>query len=113
MEIQSIKGFRNIKANWAGFENDILPTDCLDVDRKKLMTLLEQYFIKQGLACDWAAVKDAPEDRLMTCLAMVCPFEPEEKQALLEAKCCGERAELFMTMLDMAVKADDFSDIKH
>ena len=34
---------------------------------------------------------------------MVCPFEPSEKQALLEAADLDERAELLMALVEMAV----------
>ena len=34
---------------------------------------------------------------------MVCPFEPNEKQALLEAPTLGERAELLTSLVEMAV----------
>ncbi len=113
-ETDGKEGFRNIQANWAVFENDLLPTDCLDIDREQLTNLLQTYFEQQGLSCDWEAVKEAPDDRLMTCLAMVCPFEPQEKQALLEARGCTARAELFITMLDMAVKSCECgAEMKH
>jgi hypothetical protein len=35
---------------------------------------------------------------------MICPFEPQEKQSLLEADCARTRASLFMTLLDMAIR---------
>ena len=75
--------------------------DCLDIDRGKLRGLLKNYFEKQGLTCSWDAVDQASDEKLMTTLAMICPFDSKEKQALLEAVCCKERAKLFMTMLEM------------
>ncbi len=112
-EIEEKNGFRNVKAGWTPFENDLLPTECMNVDRTRLNGLLQHYFDLQGLSCDWQAVEEAKDEKLMTCLAMVCPFEPEEKQALLEATSCNKRAELFITMLDMAVKSKDVSEAKH
>ena len=49
------------------------------------------------------AVEGITDGGLITCLSMICPFKPGEKQALLEAPCCRSRAERFMTMLQMAV----------
>lgn len=95
-------GFRRIKPQWATFRGDMESANMLDIDRDKLIHLLGEFFDHHGLNCDWEAIKGAPDDRLMTCLAMVCPFEAGEKQALLEAGCCKERAKLFMTLLEIA-----------
>ncbi len=42
-----------------------------------------------------------------TTLAMVCPFEPAEKQALLEAPTDAERAAALLTLLQMGALAQD------
>ena len=47
-------------------------------------------------------------EALVTTLSMVCPFEPVEKQALLEAPDGSSRAEILKTLLAMgAHPADD------
>lgn len=101
-ELDQKNGFRRVRPDWSFFEKDMSEGAALDIDRTKLLHLLENFFEQHGLSCDWSIVKDTPDDRLMTCLSMVCPFEAGEKQALLEAGCCGERAKLFMTMLEIA-----------
>jgi uncharacterized protein len=95
---ETAQGFRLCVPLWAGFEKDL--------DRARLTTLLQAYFEKQGMTCSWDAVKEAADEKLMTCLAMVCPFAPKEKQALLEAACCKERAQLFITLLEMELAGD-------
>lgn len=99
------EGFRNVKTDLRGFALDTEPAGCLDINRSGLTTLLEEYFDLQGLSCSWERVKDAPDERLITCLSMVCPFSPQEKQALLEAVTCHDRAALFMTLLELAVRS--------
>lgn len=106
-------GFRRVHPNWSAFEKDMQPSNTIDIDRDKLLTLLETFFDQHGLHCDWEVIKDTPDDRLMTCLSMICPFENEEKQALLEADGCGERARLFMTMLEIAASRKLPLDTKH
>ena len=44
--------------------------------------------------------------RLVTALAMSCPFAPAERQALLEAPTLTERARTMTTLLEMAVAED-------
>ncbi len=101
----SAGGYRAVETDWRDFSADMSQAACLDLDREKLNTLLQSYFDIQGISCDWDAVDNAPDQKLITCLSMICPFDASEKQALLEAGCCRRRAEMFMTMLEMAVCA--------
>lgn len=98
-------GYRSITPNWEVFRNDLDVKACLDVDRDHLRRLLRDYFDAEGMSCDFSKFDDVQDGKLMTCLSMICPFEPREKQALLEQICCVERAKLFMTMLEMAIQA--------
>ncbi len=45
---------------------------------------------------------NAPAEMLVNALAMLCPFEPAEKQALLEAVGFSERVETLIALLEMA-----------
>jgi len=94
-------GYRAVRADWSGFEDDVHQRQCLQLDRETFKSKLRSYFDKHSMECDWDAVDDASDGRLITCLSMICPFQPSEKQALLEAQNCKERAELFMQMLSM------------
>ena len=46
---------------------------------------LRGYFEVYEISADWGQIEAAPLAGLVTSLAMICPFEPCEKQALLEA----------------------------
>lgn len=105
-ELAQKSGFRRIAPDWSTYKNDMEPTGCLDIDRPRLTRLLKEYFEKHGLTCSWDAVDSAPDEKLITSLAMICPFEAKEKQALLEAACCKERAQLFMTLLEMETSGE-------
>lgn len=102
-ELKATTRYRQVKTNWNGFEEDLLAVRHLDIDRAKLHMLLQPYFAGQELTCDWHKIQEASDRRLITCLSMICPFEAEEKQALLEAPCGKSRAQIFMTMLEIAV----------
>ncbi|HTK85056.1 MAG TPA: LON peptidase substrate-binding domain-containing protein [Patescibacteria group bacterium] len=104
-EVEAGKPYRRVKPDWSRFGNDFTPGDCLDIDRAALKKMLGDYFKMHGLSCDWDAIDGAPDGRLITCLSMICPFDPGEKQALLEADCCRDRARKFMSLLEMAVQA--------
>lgn len=109
-EMSTDKLYRIVKADWSKYENDSKAFSCLDLDRQKLKALLKDYFQQHEMDCSWKAIDDAPDGKLITCLSMICPFEQKEKQALLEAACCKTRAELFMGMLEMAVRSGKMLD---
>ncbi len=103
-ELPLLQGFRRVQPDWQPFMQDMVPSPHLSIPlREAIMAGLSRYFVQQQIEVDWQAVKHASDERLMTCLAMICPFTPAEKQALLEAFDCTSRAELFLAMLEMAV----------
>ncbi len=97
-------GYRRVRVNWSDFRTDLNPVEELNINRDRLVTLLRSYFDMEGMDCDWGAIDNASDDRLMTCLSMICPLNAGEKQALLEAPCCKTRADLFMDLLEMATR---------
>lgn len=97
-------GYRRVRANWSDFRTDLEPVQELNINRNRLVTLLHSYFDMEGMNCDWGAIDNASDDKLMTCLSMICPLNAGEKQALLEAPCCKTRADLFMDLLEMATR---------
>jgi len=98
-----IHGYRRIEPSWTPFRADMDPVGELNLDRKKLCALLQSYFDMEGMSCDWGMIDDASDNRLITCLSMACPLDAGEKQALLQAGCAKARADLFMTLLEMAI----------
>ncbi|MGB0720449.1 MAG: LON peptidase substrate-binding domain-containing protein [Bdellovibrionales bacterium] len=103
VELDTGLAYRVVRPQWAAYQNDLAVKSCLDVDRDKLLELLRIYFEREGMSCDFQKIKSIEDQNLMAALAMVCPFEPNEKQALLEQPCCVERSKLLMTMLEMAI----------
>ena len=63
-----------------------------------------------GMSVDWATLKEAEDELLVNALAMLCPFAPEEKQALLEAQSLGDRRRVMETLIAFAMQAGGASD---
>jgi len=82
------------------------------VDRPRLLTGLKPFLQRQGMKADWAAIEAAPTAPLVATLAMVLPFEPSEKQALLEAMTLADRATLMTTLIEMALRQGDSGGTK-
>ncbi len=72
------------------------------VDRDRLIAALKRYFAAQGMDGDWSAIDQTPGERLVTTLAMACPFGAAEKQALIECPDLAAMSETVITLLDMA-----------
>ncbi|MFY8093136.1 MAG: LON peptidase substrate-binding domain-containing protein [Niveispirillum sp.] len=105
-EMATTRFYRRVVADWAGFATDLNDDAPCDVDRGRLDGVLRAYFKQQGISANWDSVAQAPLDRLVTSLAMICPFDAPEKQALLESPDLNARAQLLLALVEMAVHED-------
>ena len=102
-ELPLSQGYRRVVPEWGEFARDLESEAQSGVDRDRLLRGLRTYFQQHKIEADWDAITSVPDERLVTSIAMVCPFEPNEKQALLEASALDERASLLTTIIEMAV----------
>ncbi|MGA1801876.1 LON peptidase substrate-binding domain-containing protein [Rhizobium sp. HT1-10] len=79
------------------------------VDRPALLSAFKAYLEANKLEADWESVERAGNMTLVNSLAMMAPFEPAEKQALLEAPDLKTRAETFVAITEI-VLARGFGD---
>ena len=97
-ESSYIKG----KVNWNKFEDDLAPPKPItDFDKKEFLNTLRKYFESAQISSDWEMLENAEEDVLINSLSMLCPFDPEEKQVLLEAKTLFHRKNILLTLLNL------------
>ena len=100
----TLRGYRRVVPDWTPYEADLAgPAPAARIDRARLLNGLRGYFRQTGLTANWEAVESTPDERLVNSLAMICPFGPTEKQALLEAPTLEERARAMTAMIEMAV----------
>lgn len=87
-EVQGFTPFRRVRVDWRAFRSDADEEcdDIADAERKDFLDLLRRYFAAEELSADWEALSNADYETLVNAIAMLCPFAPQEKQALLEAK---------------------------
>ena len=69
--------------------------------RAAMLESLRAYFAANGFDANWDAIEGMADDELVITLCMVCPFDPAEKQALLEAATPVHRADTLITLLQM------------
>ena len=71
------------------------------VDREALLSVLTDFLKANNLKVDWAGVESAPNEALVNALAMMSPYGPAEKQAMLEAPDLKTRAEILIAVTEM------------
>ncbi|MCR0985256.1 LON peptidase substrate-binding domain-containing protein [Roseomonas populi] len=101
-ELPMRDGYRRVRPDYAPFAADLdRPAAPPVLDRAALLDLLRGYFRAKGIDANWEAIERLEDGPLVATLAMVCPFDPVEKQALLEAADTTARAEALAAMLRM------------
>lgn len=103
-ELASTRGYRRVVPDFAPWQADLEPRSQArgTIDRDRLIQPLRVYFAAQNVTTDWDVVAQTPDDRLVTTLAMNCPFAPQEKQALLECRTLRELADAVTALIEMA-----------
>ena len=102
-EMATTRGYRRVVADWSTFAADQAEDGPCTLDRTSLDTILRAYFKQQGINANWDSIAQAPLDRLITSLCMICPLDAPEKQALLESPDLNARARLLLALVEMAV----------
>ena len=102
-ELEGVRGYRRVEPDWTRFADDLQEPQGAALDRPKLMAGLRGYLKANGISVDWDAIGATSDERLVTSLAMVCPFGPSEKQALLEAPDLAQRAKLLIALIEMSI----------
>lgn len=72
-----------------------------EVDRDALLDALTEFLKVNNLKVDWDGIESAPNEALVNALAMMSPYGPAEKQALLEAPNLKTRAEILIAVTEM------------
>jgi Lon protease-like protein len=100
-EIEMQAGFRRVRAGFRGFAADLDRREPQEFNRDGLLEALRKYFSAAGVEANWEAISTMADAALVTSLCMACPFSPDEKQALLEARDESERARALLALLEI------------
>jgi Lon protease-like protein len=113
-ELVTVTPYRQVVACFDRFGADLDPMPADATRRGPLMEAMRSYFDRQRIEIDWNAVDQAPFDGLVTSLAMICPFTPSEKQALLEAADQNARLDTLIALMRMhSFTADEGPSVRH
>lgn len=105
-EVPGFVPYRRARVDYAPFLGDLTRAEPdPDFDRPPFLRDLGRYLAAHKMGTDWSNLKEADDELLVNVLSMLCPFEPEEKQALLEAVTLPARRRSLETLIAMALKA--------
>ena len=111
-EVQGFTPYRRCQVDWAPFARDLGgPESDAGFKRAEFMAGLKRFFEALDLSTDWGSLKGADEELLINSLSMLCPFTPEDKQALLEAPSLTTRRETLVTLIEFALRGGNGDEV--
>jgi Lon protease-like protein len=101
-ELNVATSYRQCRVTYAPFADDFIARKGEEnVDRKALLGALSAFLKANDLKADWEGIENAPNEALVNALAMMSPYGPAEKQALLEAPDLKTRAEILVAVTEI------------
>jgi Lon protease-like protein len=102
--------YRQLRARYERYTGDLGRDEAAEASddvRGRFASALKRYLNRRELDIDWDTAIQAPLEPLVNSLAMGLPFEPAEKQALLEAPDLAGRFEALTALLEIDGLEDD------
>lgn len=101
-ELDVVTPYRQCRVDYAAFAGDLKRREGEDdVDRDSVLRALRNFAEANRLKVDWKSIEQTPNEALVNALAMMSPFGPDEKQALLEAETLRARAEVLVAITEI------------
>jgi Lon protease-like protein len=98
-------GFRQVRADWSGFELDLEDETARLTERDQFMGSLRAFCDRRSVEIPWDDISEMADLDLVNLLCAHLPLEAEDKQALLETVPLSERATLMRGLMDMSAHA--------
>jgi uncharacterized protein len=101
-------GYRRVRGDFTAYMDDLtIQRPPVEIEREKILAALRGYFARRSVDANWEAIRGLSDDGLVITLAMACPFEAVEKQALVEAQSDADRAATLLALLQMGAAGPD------
>jgi uncharacterized protein len=105
-ELPDDKPYRTFRIHPEGFADDLAEGHGEEtVPREALLSTLKRFLEARNLKADWASIGRSQNEQLVNSLAVMSPYGPEEKQALLEAVTLKDRADMLIALAEMELAA--------
>ena len=111
-ELNSLNGFRRAKVTWKPFKSDFVRPVLKNKEKRSIfIENLKFYLEKMSINADWEAIEVSSDEDLVNSISMGCPFDVNEKQALLQAKSLDERLDILVSLMKMSMSFSSVSNI--
>ena len=99
-ELELMNGFRRANVQWSKFKSDF-KIEKLDSNEKRedFLKILRPFLDKMSMKVDWEVIEGTNDEDLINTISMCCPFDVNEKQALLEAISLENRREVLTSLI--------------
>lgn len=102
--VEGFTPYLRARVSWEDFRRDLGGAEKDPaLDRMEFLNLLARFLDIAHLQTDWESLKDADNELLINSLAILLPFAPEDKQALLEAPSLTTRREALVALMEFAL----------
>lgn len=102
-EVSGDTPYRQCRITADLYAGDFVVTGESEVDRATLIGVFRAYLDAHNLEADWDSVDSASNESLVNAIAMLSPYGPAEKQALLEAPDLKTRAETLVALTEVSL----------
>jgi len=103
-DLETVTPYRQVIANFHPFAIDLAAEGgASEVNRPALLKAFRDYLAANNMKANWNEVDHAPTDILVNTLSLLAPYDPKEKQALLEAPDLKTRAEVLVALTEVAL----------
>lgn len=101
-ELAVSTAYRQCRVDFVPYADDFIARKGEEhVDRQGVLDALNAFLKANNLKADWEGIENAPNEALVNALAMMSPYGPAEKQALLEAPDLKARAEILVAVTEI------------
>jgi uncharacterized protein len=101
-ELAVATAYRQCRVDYTAFADDFIARRGEEhVDRNAVLSALNAFLDANNLKADWEGIENAPNEALVNALAMMSPYGPAEKQAMLEAPDLKTRAEILVAVTEI------------
>ena len=110
-ELKVSTSYRQCRVDFMAFMDDFTARKGEEmVDRDAVLAALTSFLKANNLKADWQGIESAPNEALVNALAMMSPYDPAEKQAMLEAPDLKTRAEILVAVTEIALARGQTED---
>ncbi len=101
-EVIQLHSYRRLRVDYAPYGADMQPIPPPVIDRRRLLSALTTFLNAADMPLNVRVLDDLKDLDLVNTLAMICPFDPAEKQALLEQDNGQARADTLLAILELS-----------